>query len=30
MNSVIKAVQTAYYGDAAYRTPPPDLESLLL
>jgi len=25
-----KAVQTAYYGDAAYRTPPPDLESLLL
>ncbi len=26
----IKAVQTAYYGDAYYRTPPPDLESLLL
>jgi len=26
----IKAVQTAYYGDAAFRTPPPDLESLLL
>jgi ATP-dependent Clp protease protease subunit len=26
----IKAVQTAYYSDVAYRTPPPDLESLLL
>lgn len=26
----IKAVQTAYYGDANFRTPPPDLESLLL
>jgi ATP-dependent Clp protease protease subunit len=26
----IKAVQTAYYGDMAFRTPPPDLESLLL
>jgi ATP-dependent Clp protease, protease subunit len=27
----IKAVQTSYYtGDAYYRTPPPDLESLLL
>jgi ATP-dependent Clp protease protease subunit len=26
----IKAVQTAYYGDAYFRTPPPDLESLLL
>ncbi|WP_013322712.1 ATP-dependent Clp protease proteolytic subunit [Gloeothece verrucosa] len=23
-------VQTAYYGDASFRTPPPDLESLLL
>jgi ATP-dependent Clp protease protease subunit len=30
MESPIKAVQTAYYGDAAYRTPPPDLPSLLL
>lgn len=31
MNSPIKAVQTQYYGgDAYYRTPPPDLESLLL
>jgi ATP-dependent Clp protease protease subunit len=30
MNSPIKAVQTAYYGDVAYRTPPPDLPSLLL
>jgi ATP-dependent Clp protease protease subunit len=29
-NNVIKAVQSAYYGDAAFRTPPPDLESLLL
>ncbi len=26
----IKAVQTAYYGDMSFRTPPPDLESLLL
>ena len=26
----IKAVQTQYYGDASYRTPPPDLPSLLL
>lgn len=26
----IKAVQTAYYGDVSFRTPPPDLESLLL
>jgi ATP-dependent Clp protease protease subunit len=26
----IKAVQTAYYGDVAFRTPPPDLQSLLL
>lgn len=31
MSSQIKAVQTSYYGgDAAYRTPPPDLPSLLL
>jgi ATP-dependent Clp protease protease subunit len=31
MNSPIKAVQTAYYGgDVSFRTPPPDLESLLL
>jgi ATP-dependent Clp protease protease subunit len=31
MESSIKAVQSApYYGDAAYRTPPPDLPSLLL
>lgn len=30
MESPIKAVQTAYYSDVAYRTPPPDLESLLL
>lgn len=31
MNSPIKAVQSPYYGgDAAYRTPPPDLPSLLL
>jgi ATP-dependent Clp protease protease subunit len=30
MESVIKAVQAAYYGDAYFRTPPPDLESLLL
>ncbi len=26
----ITAVQSAYYGDAAFRTPPPDLQSLLL
>lgn len=26
----IKAVQSSYYGDMAFRTPPPDLESLLL
>jgi ATP-dependent Clp protease, protease subunit len=26
----IKAMQSAYYGDAYYRTPPPDLPSLLL
>lgn len=26
----ITAVQSSYYGDAAFRTPPPDLESLLL
>jgi len=26
----IKAVQSAYYGDSFYRTPPPDLQSLLL
>ncbi len=25
-----QAVQAPYYGDAYYRTPPPDLESLLL
>jgi ATP-dependent Clp protease protease subunit len=30
MTSQIKAVQSAYYGDVSYRTPPPDLESLLL
>ncbi|NES85614.1 MAG: ATP-dependent Clp protease proteolytic subunit [Moorea sp. SIO2B7] len=30
MSSPIKAVQTPYYGDANFRTPPPDLESLLL
>lgn len=30
MTSPIKAVQTAYYSDVAYRTPPPDLPSLLL
>jgi ATP-dependent Clp protease protease subunit len=28
--SPIKAVQAAYSGDNSYRTPPPDLESLLL
>jgi ATP-dependent Clp protease protease subunit len=26
----IKAMQSAYYGDASFRTPPPDLPSLLL
>lgn len=30
MNSPIQAVQSNYYGDAYYRTPPPDLPSLLL
>lgn len=30
MNSPIQAVQSTYYGDAYYRTPPPDLPSLLL
>lgn len=30
MNSPIQAMQSGYYGDAAYRTPPPDLPSLLL
>lgn len=30
MNSPIRAAQTAYYGDAYYRTPPPDIQSLLL
>jgi ATP-dependent Clp protease, protease subunit len=30
MDSPIKAVQSQYYGDASYRTPPPDLPSLLL
>lgn len=30
MDSPIKAVQAPYYGDAAMRTPPPDLASLLL
>jgi ATP-dependent Clp protease, protease subunit len=30
MSLEIKAVQTPYYGDASYRTPPPDLPSLLL
>jgi len=31
MNAPIKAVQSNYYyGDASYRTPPPDLPSLLL
>lgn len=28
--SPIKAVQAPYYGDNSYRTPPPDLPSLLL
>lgn len=30
MDSPIKAVQAPYYGDSSYRTPPPDLPSLLL
>lgn len=30
MDSPIKAVQSPYYGDANFRTPPPDLPSLLL
>lgn len=31
MNSQIKAVQAgSYYGDTSFRTPPPDLESLML
>ena len=30
MDSPIKAVQSAYYSEVSYRTPPPDLESLLL
>lgn len=30
MNSPVKAVQAPYYGDSSYRTPPPDLPSLLL
>ncbi|MCU0566783.1 MAG: ATP-dependent Clp protease proteolytic subunit [Oculatellaceae cyanobacterium Prado106] len=30
MSSPIQAVQSQYYGDATYRTPPPDLPSLLL
>lgn len=30
MNSPIQAVQSPYYGDGFYRTPPPDLPSLLL
>ncbi|NJL39070.1 MAG: ATP-dependent Clp protease proteolytic subunit [Leptolyngbyaceae cyanobacterium RM2_2_4] len=30
MNLPIQAVQSPYYGDAYYRTPPPDLPSLLL
>ncbi|MEO0454955.1 MAG: ATP-dependent Clp protease proteolytic subunit [Cyanobacteria bacterium P01_A01_bin.114] len=30
MSSNIKAVQAPYYNDASYRTPPPDLQSLLL
>ena len=29
-NSPIKSVQASYYGDSSYRTPPPDLPSLLL
>ncbi len=30
MNIPIQAVQSPYYGDAYFRTPPPDLPSLLL
>ena len=30
MNSPIQAAQSPYYGDAAFRTPPPDLPSLML
>lgn len=30
MNSPIQAVQAPYRGDSSYRTPPPDLPSLLL
>jgi hypothetical protein len=30
MNLPFQAVQSPYYGDAYYRTPPPDLPSLLL
>jgi ATP-dependent Clp protease, protease subunit len=30
MDSPVKAVQAPYGGDASYRTPPPDLPSLLL
>jgi ATP-dependent Clp protease protease subunit len=30
MQSPIKAVQSPFYGDTFYRTPPPDLPSLLL
>lgn len=30
MSLEIKAVQSPYYGEASYRTPPPDLPSLLL
>lgn len=30
MSSPIQAVQSPYYGDSSYRTPPPDLPSLLL
>jgi ATP-dependent Clp protease, protease subunit len=30
MDSPIKAVQSQYYSDVSYRTPPPDLPSLLL
>ncbi len=30
MNSLMQAVQAPYRGDSSYRTPPPDLPSLLL
>jgi ATP-dependent Clp protease, protease subunit len=30
MDSPIKSVQSAYYGDVSYKTPPPDLPSLML